>query len=221
MRGLTLTAFLGAALMSALQNLQKEKVPFAKKRKPIKVLLPVNLRALFPSKTLRNFALYTTPEIDPKVGEYSFDEICREVKHRMGAEVNPKFMSTMIATNVKSEKSVILKIVPLFIKNIVMKIVFDIVGEKKSCLALSNLGNVHLPEEMAGYIERFDVILGVQAQAPNNCGVVSFDGTLYINFIRNIKESELEYHFYKVLESFGLPVLVESNTGDRTPSKKE
>jgi len=214
-RGLTLTAFLAAALMSALQNLQKEKVPSVKKRKPVKVLLPVNLRALFPSKTLRNFALYTTPEIDPKIGEYSFDEICQAVKHRMGAEINPKFMSTMIATNVNSEKSIALKLVPLFIKNIVMKIVFDIVGEKKSCLTMSNLGNVQLPDEMKDYIERFDVILGVQAQAPNNCGVVSYDGTLYINFIRSIKEPDLEYHFYKVLETFGLPVLVESNNGDR------
>ena len=106
--------------------------------------------------------------------------------------------------------------VPLFIKNMVMKAIFDIVGERKSCLALSNLGNVQLPDEMAPYIERFDVILGVQAQAPNNCGVVSFNGTLYINFIRNIRESDLEYHFFKVLESFGLPVLVESNTGGRT-----
>lgn len=212
---LTLTAFLGAVLMEALQNLQKQKIPLPSKRKPIKVLLPVNLRTLFPSKTLRNFALYTTPEIDPKVGEYDFDEICWAVKHRMGAEINPKFMSTMIATNVNSEKSIALKMVPLFIKNLVMKIVFDIVGEKKSCLALSNLGNIQLPEIMARHIERFDVILGVQAQAPNNCGVVSFDGTLYINFIRNIKEPDLEYHFYKVLERFQLPVLVESNNGNR------
>ncbi len=210
-RGITLTAFLCACLMQALQNLQKEKVRNPKRRKPIKVLLPVNLRALFPSRTLRNFALYTTPEIDPKLGEYTFDEICQTVKHRMGAEINPKFMSTMIATNVNSEKSLALKIVPLFIKNIVMKAVFDIVGEKKSCLALSNLGNVKLPEIMHPYIERFDVTLGVQAQAPNNCGVVSFNDTLYINFIRNIKEPDLEYHFYQVLNSFNLPVLVESN----------
>ena len=214
--GLTLTAFLGAVLMNALQNLQKEKVHVVSKRKPIKVLLPVNLRALFPSKTLRNFALYTTPEIDPKLGEYTFDEICQTVKHRMGAEINSKYMSTMIATNINSEKSIALKMVPLFVKNIVMKMVFDIVGEKKSCLALSNLGNVKLPDEMTSYIDRFDVILGVQAQAPNNCGVVSFGNTVYINFIRNIKEPDLEFHFYKVLESFGLPVLVESNLGDRT-----
>ena len=74
---------------SLVENLQKEKVPVVFKRKPIKVLLPVNLRALFPSKTLRNFALYTTPEIDPKLGTYTFAEICQEVKHRMGAEINP------------------------------------------------------------------------------------------------------------------------------------
>ncbi len=212
-QGITLTAFLCAVMMEALQNLQKEKVKNPKKRKPIKVLLPVNLRALFPSRTLRNFALYTTPEIDPKLGEYTFDEICQTVKHRMGAEINPKFMSTMIATNIGSENMLALKVVPLFIKNIVMKIVFDIVGEKKSCLALSNLGNVKLPEIMESYIDRFDVVLGVQAQAPNNCGVVSYGNTLYVNFIRNIKEPDLEYHFYQVLKEFDLPVLVESNGG--------
>ena len=213
--GLTLTAFLCSVLMSALQNLQKETVPKAAKRKPIKVHVPVNLRALFPSKTLRNFALYTIPEINPKVGEYTFEEIAQEVKHNMGAHINAKYMSTMIAANVNSEKMLALKLVPLFVKNIVMKLVFDIVGERKSCLTMSNLGNVKLPDEMAAYIDRFDVILGVQAQAPDNCGVVSFNGKLYVNFIRNIKEPGLEYHFYKVLESFGLPVLVESNTGDR------
>ena len=32
-----------------------------------------------------------------------------------------------------------------------------------------------------------------------------------VNFIRNIRESELEYHFYKVLRSMGISVFVESN----------
>ena len=214
-QGLSLTAFLASALMMALQNLQKKKVPVQRRRKPIKVLIPVNLRTLFPSKTLRNFALYTTPEIDPKAGEYSFAEIAQEVKHRMGAEINPKFMSKMIAANVNSERLLALKIVPLFIKNAIMKMVFDLVGERQSCLSLSNLGNVQLPEIMKPYVDRFDVILGVQAQAPNNCGVVSYNGTLYINFIRNIKEPDLEFHFFNVLQSFDLPVTVESNRGNR------
>jgi hypothetical protein len=64
---------------------------------------------------------------------------------------------------------------------------------------------------MEPYIERFDFILGVQASAPYNCGVVSYGDTTYVNFIRNIRESELEYHFFKALQRRGLSVEVESN----------
>ena len=34
---------------------------------------------------------------------------------------------------------------------------------------------------------------------------------MYINMIRNIREPELESHFYRVLHALGLPVKVESN----------
>ena len=208
---ISLTCFLCAVMMQAIQNLQKETVLNQKHRKPIKVLIPVNLRKLFPSKSLRNFAMYTTPEIDPRLGEYSFEEICRAVRHRMGLEVNAKHMSTMIAANVTSERIFAVKIMPLFIKNLVMKAVFNAVGERKSCLSLSNLGAVTMPDEMMPYVERMDFILGIQATAPYNCGVLSLGDTLYINFIRNIKEPELEYHFHCVLRDMGLQAQVESN----------
>ena len=209
--GVSLTNFLCAALMMALQNMQKEMIPNQKKRKPIKVLIPVNLRKLFKSRTMRNFAMYTTPEILPRLGEYDFGEICEVIRHRMGMEITPKQMSMRIAANVNSERIMAVRVMPLFIKNLVMKAIFKSVGEKKSCLTLSNLGAVRLPEEMMPYIERMDFILGVQASAPYNCGVLSFGDTLYINFIRNIKESKLEHHFHCVLRDMGLPVTVQSN----------
>ncbi len=206
----SLTVFLGAAMMMALQNLQQEKEP-PRRRKPLKLLIPVNLRTLFPSKTLRNFALYTTPEIDPRLGTYSFEEICGVIRHKLGTECTAKFMSTLIATNVRDEQNPLLRVVPLPIKNVMMKAVFNMVGERKSCLSLSNLGAVRLPEAMKPYIRRMDFILGVQATAPYNCGVLSYGDTLYINFIRNIRDAELERHFHAVLRDFGLPVTVESN----------
>ena len=207
----SLTAFLTAAMLMALQNLQAEKIPEQRRRPSIKVLVPVNLRRLFPSKTLRNFAFYTTPEIRPKLGYYNFEEICKVVKHWMGIEVTPKIMGTKIATNVSDERNVLVKPIPLPLKNMVMKAIFDAVGEKKSCLSLSNLGAVEVPEEMAHYVRRFDFILCAQAAHPNNCGVLSYNGTLYINFIRNIRENELEAHFHRVLRDLGLSVTVESN----------
>ena len=209
--GVTATVFMSAAMMLALQELQKEMVPRVRRRKPIKLLIPVNLRNLFPSKTLRNFAMYTTPELLPKLGDYSFGEICKVIQAKIGAEVNSKQMSMKIATNVSSERLLVVRILPLFIKNAVMKAVFDAVGETKSCLSMSNLGQVKLPEAMMDYVGRMDFVLGVQATAPYNCGVLSFGDTMYVNVIRNIRQSRLEYHFHRVLQQLGLTATVESN----------
>lgn len=213
--GVSLTTFLCATLMHAIQNMQREQVSNQNRRKPIKVLIPVNLRKLFPSKTMRNFVLYTTPEILPKLGEYSFEEICQVIKSKMSTDITPKMMSMLIATNVGSERIMAVRVLPLFIKNMVMKAVFNAVGEKKSCLSMSNLGVVTLPKEMEPYIETFDFILGVQASAPYNCGVVSYGNELHVNFIRNTKESELERHFHAVLQEMGMIVEVESNRASR------
>ena len=159
--------------------------------------------------------MYTIPEIDPRLGEYSFEEICKVVQHKMGTEFTAKHMSRVIATNVNDEKNPLIRLIPLPIKNAVMKAVFDSVGEKKACLALSNLGQIKVPEIMKAYIERFDFILGVQAAAPYNCGMLSFGDTIYLNFIRNIKEPDLERHFHAVLRDLGLLVMVESNRNER------
>ena len=209
--GVSLTAFLCAVTMRALLNLQAEQVPEVRRRKRVKVLLPVNLRPMFGSKTLRNFVLYTTPEIDPRLGEYTFEELCQRVKHQMALEINPKYMSSLIATNVASERLTAIKVVPLFLKNIIMKAVFNAVGERKSCLSLSNLGAVKLPREMQTYVERMDFILGVQNSSPYNCGVLSLGDTLYVNFIRNIREPALESHFHRALQEVGLTAQVRSN----------
>lgn len=205
----TMTVFLGAVMMKALENLQREKKQEG--RKPIKLLIPVNLRSLFPSGTIRNFAMYTIPEMDPRLGEYTLQEICDLIRNKMGLEVTAKHMRSVIATNVKDERNFLLRVVPLPLKNAVMKAVFDSVGERKSCLSMSNLGNVQLPDVMLPYIKRMDFILGVQAAAPYNCGVLSYDGIAYINFIRNTRDAELERSFFAVLRELGIPVMVESN----------
>ena len=213
--GVSLSTFLGATIMMALQNSQKKSVDIQKRRKPIKLLIPVNLRNLFPSKTLRNFVLYTTPEILPQLGEYSFDEICQVIKSKMSTDITTKRMSMMIAKNVSSERIMAVRVLPLFVKNFVMKAVFKSVGEKKSCLSMSNLGAAKLPKEMVPYVERMDFILGIQETGANNCGVISLGNTMYVNFIRNIREAELEYHFYCVLREMGISAEVESNQSSR------
>ena len=59
-----------------------------------------------------------------------------------------------------------------------------------------------------------DFVLDVQARSPYNCGVLTYDDTVYLNIIRNIKEPVLEYHFYEVIRSLGIKVKAESNNRD-------
>lgn len=209
--GVTVTAFLAAALIKAGVNLQNEEIHKLKHRKPVKVLVPCDLRRVYGSETLRNFALYATPGIDPRLGEYTVREIAKIVYRQMCLEITPKNMSAVIKTNVKDEENLILKLTPLFLKNIVMKAVFTMCGEKKSMLTVSNLGVIKLPEVMKEYIERFDFVLSVQSKAPYNVGVITYGETAYLNIIRNIKEPRLESSLYAVLREEGISVKVESN----------
>lgn len=209
--GVSLTVFLTGAMLFALQALQDEQIPDKRKQKPLRVVVPVNLRTLFGSKTLRNFVHVVMPEIDPRMGDYSIEEILSSVKHQLGVLITKKNLQSMFTPNVNAERNPVLRLMPLFVKNIAMKMVYDTVGERTNCLNLSNLGAVDLPDIMKEYVERFDFVLGVQATKPNNCGIVSYNGKLYMNFIRNTVESCLEKRFYDTMRSLGIVATVESN----------
>ena len=208
--GVTLTEFMVSVMISAFLELQEERVPELF-RKPVHVLVPVNLRRLFPSVTLRNFVLYVTPGVDPQLGHYDLDEIIKEVHHQMSLEISAKKMASRIRSNVKMEQLKVVRILPLFIKNLGMKLVYDLTGEKTSCITMSNLGVVKVPDEMVPHIRRFGFTLGVQRTSPNNCGMISYGGKLYIAMIRSIKEPLLEQKFILKLKEFGLHIRLESN----------
>lgn len=209
--GVSITTYLCAAMMQAIMDIQKAHIPWRRFWKPVKVQVPVDLRRLFSSQSLRNFAFYVNTEVDPRLGDYDFHELCMLVHHQMGLAVTQKQMGRQIAANVQSERNIFVRAMPLFLKNIALKIVFKAVGERKICLSLSNLGPADLPEAMKSYVERMDFILAPQSTAPHNCGVISCNDTLYLSFIRNVREPELEASFCRVLQQQGLSVLVESN----------
>lgn len=209
--GVTVTAVISAAVIMAAMRVQDEDKVNKRRQKEVKVLIPCDLRRIFGVNTLRNFALYVSPGIDPRLGEYTFLEIAGIIHKKMQLEITEKNMRAMIYTNVKSEENLLLQLAPLFLKNAVMKLVFNMVGEKKSLLSLSNLGAVTLPSEMEQYVEGIDFTLGVQASAPYNIGVISYRGTLRLNVIRNIKEPRLERELYRVFREIGLRVRLESN----------
>ena len=100
-------------------------------------------------------------------------------------------------------------------KNLVMKLVFNAVGERKSCYSFSNLGVVNPPEEFQRYVERLDFVIGNQASAPYNVAALAYKGKIYLNVIRNISDPVLEAEFAAIFRELGIPHVVESNTRER------
>ena len=209
-QGTTVTGWLAAVMAEAVLARQKED-PRPGRSRHIKITVPVNLRRIFGMNTMRNFTLAVNIGFDPRLGEYTHGEICRLMHHQLAAETIRQRMAGRVATNVNLQRSLPLRLTPLPLKTLAMRLVYALSGESKGCLNISNMGTVTLPEAMAPYVERFDFIIGVQYSYPNNCSVVSWQGKTYISMIRGIRDSELERLFFSRLVELGIPVDIESN----------
>lgn len=210
-RGVTVTAFLTALLLQSLLELQETEQPRRKKRRPAKVQIPVNLRRLYGGETMRNFAAVANIGVDPRLGDYSLDELVKIVHYQMKLIITEKNMRAIFTPNVNDEANVLLKAVPLFLKNVIMRMVFDSIGERVSSMGLSNLGLVELPEAMSPFVRRVELVLGAQASSPYNCSVTSWQGETYVNLVRNTREPKLERIFFTKLVQLGCHVKIETN----------
>ena len=209
----TLTEYLNSVLLYAL--LQKQEHDFYIRLRPVKIAMPVNLRRFFPSKTLRNFITMVYPSIDPRLGEYTFEEIVTQVHNYMRYYINEKFLRGDITTNAATQRNPIIRVVPLFIKDFVVRTFYTKVQDKNSSAGLTNMGAMKVPEDMKAHIERFDIYMGQPFSSRTNCAIISFEDTLTINFASSIAESDVERFFFRKLVQDGIHVKIESNRDTR------
>lgn len=205
----SITEYLNAVLLYAL--LQKQNTDFHIRLRPVRIAMPVNLRRFFPSKTLRNFITMVYPSIDPRLGEYKFEEIVTHIHHYMRYYINDKFLRGDITTNAATQRNPLIRIVPLFIKDLVVRTFYTKIQDKNSSAGLTNMGALHVPADMKPYIERFDIYMGQPFSSRTNCAIISFEDVLTINFASSIKEADVERYFFRRLVQDGIHVKIESN----------
>ena len=212
----SITEYLNAVLLYAL--LQKQNADFHIRLRPVRIAMPVNLRRFFPSKTLRNFITMVYPSIDPRLGEYQFEEIVEHIHHYMRYYINDKFLRGDITTNAATQRNPLIRVVPLFIKDLVVRTFYTRVQDKNSSAGLTNLGALHVPPDMKPFIERFDIYMGQPFSSRTNCAIISFEDVLTINFASSIVEADVERYFFRKLVQDGIHVKIESNRSleDRT-----
>ncbi len=205
----TITEYLNAVLLYAL--LQKQETEWHFKLKPVAIAMPVNLRRFFPSKTLRNFITMIYPSVDPRLGEYTFEEIVAHVHNYMRYYINEKTLRGDITTNARTQSNSFIRIVPLFLKDFVVSRFYAAVQDKHSSAGLTNMGVMKVPESMKEYIHRFDICMGQPFSSRTNCAIISFEDILTVTFASSIVEADVERFFFRKLVQDGIHVKIESN----------
>lgn len=205
----SITDYLVAAYLYALQSIYNSLSDFQKRRhrKIFRIQVPVNLRRIYPSKTMRNFSLFVTPEIDLRLGVYTFEEIVKTVHHLMQLETDKKLINKIIARNVGAERNIWLKNTPLFIKSLILYVTYSIAGTSLYSGVITNLGKVSFGAEADRLI---DYLLFIPPP-PNktlkvNCGVLGFGDQLVLSFGNITGSKELERIFLTFLVQQGIHV---------------
>jgi len=205
--GASLTELLAACHLWALQELaEDQKAP----KRPISVQVPVNLRKLYPSSTLRNFFLCASVDIDPRLGHYDFDEILNRVHFQMRLSLNRKQMDKQIRRNIFGEINPFSRIIPLPLKNLVLRTVAGVASTHYSG-SISNLGPVALPEAFAAHVRRFEFLPSRNAVTGANIGIVSWQEKLIITVGSLVKRRDFERAFFRACVRTGIPLSVTSN----------
>ena len=204
----TITGLMGAVILYSLYN-----VYFKDKKTPkhnLRLFLPINARKYFNSHSMRNFMLYTRTTGEFRNKSLTFEDVVGYVKDTL-SKVNRDLLMRQLVSNVNIEKNFLVKILPLPIKNFIMRIAYKMHGQDSNTVSFSNLGKLTIPEDMSPFIERFEFMIGVSKLSPVNMGAVSVNNTFVFSYASKFVDRDVIQQIASNMASLGIKVTVETN----------
>lgn len=151
-RGVSITVYMTAVLLRAIAGGMTEK----QKKRPVVIMIPVNLRNYYRSQSMGNFFGWMEIEYCFRK-DGSFEDVIAHVKQRFKEELDKDQVALRMNRLVNIEKNPVLRFIPLGLKNFLLKIGIW-AGSRNVTAVLSNLSAVKMPEIYEPYIDRFGVI---------------------------------------------------------------
>ena len=177
---------------------------------PIRVAVPVNLRPYFNSITTKNFFVMVSAEFHPTKEVYTFAEVLAIVRDNLRSQINREHLEKLFSYNVSNEKLLAARAVPLFLKNIAMKLVYT-----KSALAntttITNIGNIGVDEEYRPYVEMFHAFLAMSKGQHLKGTICSYGSMLVFSFSFDLKDVSVQRGFFRKIAADGIEVELETN----------
>ena len=177
---------------------------------PIRVAVPVNLRPYFNSITTKNFFVMVSAEFHPTKEVYTFAEVLEIVRDNLRSQINREHLEKLFSYNVSNEKLLAARAVPLFLKNIAMKLVYT-----KSALAntttITNIGNIGVDEEYRPYVEMFHAFLAMSKGQHLKGTICSYGSMLVFSFSFDLKDVSVQRGFFRKIAADGIEVELDTN----------
>ena len=206
----TITQLIASLYAEALIHLQKVQVKNIKKHKNVSIQIPVNMRRFYPTKCMRNFALFIIPPINPREIS-SLDDIIRKVKAFMGEHLTTEHLLTMVEDNCSIASNIIVRHVPLFIKNAIVRFISNTSGTTQFSGTLSNIGVLSVPDDMSEHIDYAGFVLGPTTHNKCSCSMITFKDKAAITLGRTIKSAFVAEHIFTRLVEMGVEITMKSN----------
>ncbi|QQK80378.1 alcohol acetyltransferase [Salicibibacter cibi] len=206
--GVTITAYITSILIAAIYH---EKLQYRLRKEEIKIAIPVNLRQMFPSKSLRNF--FAVVNVGMQVEEHTtLEDIMAEISKQLQKKAEKEALQLGLNHHVKLQTMLAARFVPIFIKYYAIRYGYKSYGERTKTMTLTNLGNVQLPEQMMPYIERMEMVMYPTKKSPVNGGICSINDQFVISFARSIEEADVIRSFFQELtKTSGIDIEVYAN----------
>ena len=151
--GATVTSWLIAAVIAAI----RAEMPPVERDRAIHMDVPVDLRSLFGSATLRNFfglafVTYTPGDADEPLGA-----IAAEVQRQLADGTEPAALKRRMMQMVKLEKNPLVRVAPLFLKDAALELAARKTAREVTC-TVSSLGRVTFDEAAIPYVESLSAL---------------------------------------------------------------
>lgn len=179
-------------------------------KQPISTCVPVNLRPYYNSYTMKNFFAMVSAVFQPERENYTLDEVIQIVKDSLQEQITPQHLEHIMSYNVSNEKNLILRTVPLWVKNIAMRSVYNTTARANSS-TITNIGNIQLREPYQKYVEHFYCTISMSKGQNIKGGIVSYNGTLTVTFSSILEDLAVQSCFFRTLAEEGIMVAIESN----------
>lgn len=194
----SMSVLLTAAFICAIH----EEMSRMQEKKPVILMVPVNLRKIFPSDSMLNFFGYIEPGYQFGGGKDSFEDVLEAVKLYFKENLSKEHMAGRMNELIAIEKHKILKWAPLELKNRCIRAGAKM-AEQEVTAVLSNMSVVKMPEDYAQYIEKFGVYTSTNWTELCIC---SFQDTLSLGFTSRYDSTNIQRNFYRILKELGASV---------------